>query len=330
MSGGRASKKTISCADNSSFTIAPLLAAKSVPDLFKRCAEILRDRSLLNCKEVTFYRRSNGSFKVAYTTRNSARPLNPARNAALKRLLRGEVPYLSNGRQQITIPMRSRGRLMGLVRLDLHPRGPTRNSRAPGPLVRAKWLSLQSLICMISSVMECFRLQRKLKRQSIIDPLTRVYNRGYFDRQSRIEVLRAKRYSKKITFILVDLDNLKDINDAYGHLEGDNVLHAIGRLLKKNCRQIDLVCRYGGDEFVIVLLETGRRDALKKAEALRKKIEKSNFRSAQHRERIPVSTSFGIAALEGRIRDRAQLFHAADRALYRAKKNGKNRCCCHT
>ena len=233
------------------------------------------------------------------------------------------------GRQGLLLAIRANKRTTGLLRLRCPARSCLLNGKSQSALGRTKWLMLHAINNIIASSLDNFRIRQKLKRQSIIDPLTRVYNRGHFDRQGKLELMRAKRYNKKIAYILIDLDNLKHINDRFGHIEGDQVLRAVGRILKRNCRQIDLVCRYGGDEFVVVLQETGRKDAMRKAEALRRQIHGLATKPTGNEDGVAVSTSIGVATLNDGYDSHTALFHAADQALYQAKLSGKNCCRCY-
>ncbi len=316
-------------ADKLAQLVSTLTSASSVPEIYRQSAAILLDKNVLNCKAVTFYARTNGSYKVAYATGKSSKPISPKTRPSLAKLIDGEIPYLPTGKQGLILPIRTNTRMTGLMRLDCQPRSCLLNGKSKSAIGRAKWLTLHAISSMIASSIENLRIHQKLKRQSIIDPLTRVYNRGHFDRQGKIELLRAKRYNKKIAYILIDIDNLKDINDEFGHMEGDHVLKSIGRILKHNCRQIDLVCRYGGDEFVIVLQETGRKDAMRKAEALHKEMLNLSMKPGHKKTTMPITTSIGVAAISKGLNNHATLFRAADKALYQAKLSGKNRCCCY-
>lgn len=163
----------------------------------------------------------------------------------------------------------------------------------------------------------------KLNYLACIDELTGVYNRRYFAERSQNELLRAKRYNHPLSFIILDIDLFKNINDNYGHLAGDEVLKEIGMICKETTRSMDLVGRFGGEEFMILLPETGVEEAEVIAGRLLKKIEKSE--TVYSGNIIKVTASFGVTgtSLVDNL-DLNTLFKYADKALYNAKDDGRN------
>jgi two-component system cell cycle response regulator len=155
------------------------------------------------------------------------------------------------------------------------------------------------------------------------DALTGCYNRrALFERLER-EVDRVKRYDQGLALLLVDLDNFKDVNDARGHLAGDSVLRQVGDLLRREARSVDVVARYGGDEFVVVLPETTQEGAVIFAERLRAKIGDYDF--AETGAPLYVTVSVGVAAASVERPDTAEgLIARADAAMYEAKGGGRN------
>jgi diguanylate cyclase len=159
---------------------------------------------------------------------------------------------------------------------------------------------------------------------SMIDPLTGVYNRlGYMEGISR-EYARIQRHGGTLSIAIFDLDFFKNINDQFGHATGDKVLSSVAALLRKHVRGVDLICRYGGEEFVLVMPETNLEGAATVADKLRNVIGSSQFRFKD--APVPVTVSCGVASF--RVEDTIdEVFERADRALYRAKNLGRNRCC---
>jgi len=155
-------------------------------------------------------------------------------------------------------------------------------------------------------------------QQSTHDHLTKAYNRQKFDEIYMQEVKRAKRYDTDLCLILLDIDDFKQVNDTYGHDIGDMVLIDISKLIKKNIRDSDLFARWGGEEFVILLPNTGIQMAIEKAELLRQTIEKEEFAKAGY-----ITCSFGVSKYLSN-KNPEYIFKQADNALYLAKHNGKN------
>jgi two-component system cell cycle response regulator len=140
------------------------------------------------------------------------------------------------------------------------------------------------------------------------------------------EMYRAKRYKFPLTLLMADLDHFKKVNDTMGHLAGDYVLRETAELLKKSLRKSDVAARYGGEEFAVLLPETPQEGAFILAERLREKLAATCFNYGEHT--IYVTMSIGIAAHSPETdSSNADLIKKADTALYRAKEDGRNRCC---
>jgi diguanylate cyclase (GGDEF)-like protein len=158
-----------------------------------------------------------------------------------------------------------------------------------------------------------------LETLSVTDELTGLFNRMKLDRSLRHEMERALRYKTPFSVILMDIDHFKNINDTLGHQGGDMVLQRIAATLRDNVREVDIVGRWGGEEFLVICPNTELRGAALAAENLRFKIGKMSVGNA------PSPTAcFGVAEYVAGD-DEASLLHKADRALYRAKDNGRNR-----
>ena len=189
---------------------------------------------------------------------------------------------------------------------------------------QAKLDELNATITHMES--ETKELNHKLQlaqQRALRDPLTELPNRLAYWERCQIELARQQRYQTPLSWVIWDIDHFKQINDQYGHKAGDKALKIIASLLQKHCRQVDFVCRFGGEEFVMMLPETARDDALKLANALRHLIEKTKFNA--NGQLIPVTVSCGIAELAPG-EDAEAVFERADQALYQAKNSGRNRC----
>jgi two-component system cell cycle response regulator len=160
---------------------------------------------------------------------------------------------------------------------------------------------------------------------AITDALTGLYNRRYMETHLTTLVEQAAARGKPLAVLILDIDYFKSINDTYGHESGDDVLRQFGVRMRKSIRGIDLACRYGGEEFVIVMPETDMAVAATVAERLRRRIASEPFAVEQGGRTIEVTISVGIATLEGGEDNAAGILRRADQALYRAKRDGRNR-----
>ena len=166
--------------------------------------------------------------------------------------------------------------------------------------------------------------EQKLQEQAISDPLTGLYNRRYLNEFLPRELGRSGRNAVPVAVMLIDLDHFKRVNDSFGHEAGDIVLVAVGALLKEKVRGSDIACRYGGEEFALVLPETGEEPAARRAEDIRVAI--SNLGLSHARKPLgKVTASFGIALFPDHAQDTDALLRVADVALYAAKGAGRNR-----
>ena len=165
-------------------------------------------------------------------------------------------------------------------------------------------------------------LQARLREQAVRDPLTGLFNRRYLDEVIMSEVARAERGRYPLSLVMCDIDHFKVVNDQYGHLAGDEVLRAFSRLLKQYSRGGDIICRYGGEEFLLVLPGMRRESAVARAEQLRLAFAAALM--SYNATIIRATASFGVATFPENGRDIDALIAAADRALYAAKETGRN------
>jgi len=196
-----------------------------------------------------------------------------------------------------------------------------------------KPLSPTLLCAKIRAVSERSRVQRELKNKlrfaleySAHDALTGLYNRRYFERRLREESAHAKRHKRPFSIILVDIDHFKLVNDTYGHEDGDRVLCHVAELLGGSLREDDIACRFGGEEFVILLRATPGPAARVVANRLRAAIATQGIALGAKDEMRHVTLSGGVAAADERNNyDVENIVDRADKALYRAKRGGRNR-----
>ena len=164
-----------------------------------------------------------------------------------------------------------------------------------------------------------------LERKTEIDSKTGLYNARHFEKVLNNELKRADRFDRPLTIIMADLDLLRNINNTYGHLAGDVVLIGIAKILKDSMREYDLVARFGGEEFSIIIPESTPQQVFERVETIRRKIESTGFEVQTSVVPIQVTMSFGVACRENHGQTSSEILHNADMALYRAKLHGRNR-----
>lgn len=185
-----------------------------------------------------------------------------------------------------------------------------------------KPFNLTELRVRVRSALRLHRLVQMLAQRAQIDGLSGLWNRAYFDRRWAEEVSKASRHQRPLSLAMMDLDHFKSVNDTYGHPAGDAVLQGVARLVQRECRVGDVACRYGGEEFTVIMPDTTPADAVNLCERIRTALASTVW--PRHPERT-ITASIGIAghAAAGDVSPGGWLEHA-DRALYAAKQAGRN------
>ena len=177
---------------------------------------------------------------------------------------------------------------------------------------------------LASALTKAEKLQGLLEKQSLEDQLTGLYNRRYLNHHLQLEFERAIRHQQPLSLVLCDIDHFKRVNDRFSHAMGDEVLRAVGSLLRSNIRQEDIAARFGGEEFVLLLPQTSGQQATTVCEHIRQAIESHAWSVLT--PGLSVTMSFGISDLIS-LNDHEAMLHDADMRLYEAKKNGRNQVC---
>jgi diguanylate cyclase (GGDEF)-like protein/PAS domain S-box-containing protein len=186
----------------------------------------------------------------------------------------------------------------------------------------------QSIVGITRDISERKRRERELREQAIRDGLTGLYNRRYLDATLPRELARVRRDNGVLAVIMADLDFFKRVNDTYGHDAGDEVLRRLADCLLENAREGDVPCRYGGEEFVLVMPGLNAVAARERTETLRRAVEDMQINCGEHAIRVTIS--IGIALFPVHSEDADTLVKYADLALYEAKRSGRNRCVFYT
>jgi diguanylate cyclase (GGDEF)-like protein len=197
-----------------------------------------------------------------------------------------------------------------------------RQSEAFTPTEREVFLYLAG---QVSSSIENIALHELVAEQAVTDELTGLSNPRFFRELIAKESARAERFGHELSLIMIDIDDFKQVNDTYGHLQGDKVLRMVGRVLQIESRGVDEPARYGGEEFAVVLPETGLEGALDLAKRVRARIESERVPRSGGGGAVSITASIGVASLPGSADRGEGLIAAADAALYDAKQAGKNR-----
>lgn len=223
-----------------------------------------------------------------------------------------EIPPTSQPTSTACLPLSAQGESLGWMYL----------SAEPGKLPDESLLITSTE--QLSLALANLRLKEKLKQQSIRDPLTHLFNRRYLEESFERELARCKRRNLPLSLLMIDLDHFKNFNDTYGHSGGDAVLSHFGRLLNASCRREDIPCRYGGEEFVMLLPECDSVSA--KARAITINLATAAMQiKHQDISLATVTASIGVATFPEHGLDINELIQSADLALYRAKALGRNR-----
>ncbi len=218
-------------------------------------------------------------------------------------------------RSLIASPLKTEGRIVGILYVDdFKPRQYT-----------PREISLLSLLSTFAAMaIEKTNLLESTRLLAITDGLTGLYNHRHFRQQLNVEISRADRYHRSLSFMMIDIDYFKNYNDTNGHLKGNEVLKEMGRILKEMSREVDIVARYGGEEFAIIMPETDRLKARAFSERLRKRIESHKFENGHKQPNKKLTVSIGLAAYPEHAGTAFELIEQADKALYEAKYAGRN------
>mgnify|MGYP001384899834 FL=1 len=182
--------------------------------------------------------------------------------------------------------------------------------------------SVVGLIYTLRTSQNNTKLIDVLKDEAMHDGMTGLLNHKFFEKRLDEEIERSNRYNETMTLLFLDLDNFKRINDTHGHQYGDYVLKITASIIQDNVRNIDIVSRYGGEEFSVVLVNANKKVSLKTAERIRKEIENFKFNQNNIKERLTIS--IGMGEFPSDANNKEDIIKYSDSKMYIAKKDGKN------
>ncbi len=224
----------------------------------------------------------------------------------------GYVSFYQETCSTICIPLVAFGQTLGTLVLD---------SAKPGAFHSYEIQPLESVADICATAIQNAHYVDRVKQLAYLDGLTGIFNRRYFELRVTEEIERARRFETGMAVIMVDIDQFKHLNDEFGHILGDEVLRQVSSIFHQQLRKIDVVCRYGGEEFAILLSQTNPHHAQNVADKLRGLVEQWQFPGVPR----PVTISAGAASYPEHGTTRDELVKAADAGLYLAKQTGRNR-----
>jgi len=220
----------------------------------------------------------------------------------------------------ISVPLKIKNQVIGVINAD---------NKREGDVFNTDDLQLLSAFANQAAIaIQNAQLHQEIKGLSITDGLTDLYNFRYLQERLEEETKRAQRFRRPLALIMADIDHFKEFNDTYGHPEGNKVLKVLANILKANVREIDIVGRYGGEEFIIILPEADREEAQRIAERIRIKVEEYNFQNKEDHLNNPnrkITLSLGVTSCFQESISPQNLIYKVDQALYQAKRKGRNR-----
>ncbi|MBP9855259.1 MAG: sensor domain-containing diguanylate cyclase, partial [Candidatus Omnitrophica bacterium] len=230
-------------------------------------------------------------------------------------------PFLKhfNTTDLVVMPLKAKNTVNGIIVAD--------NLYTQKPISEDDLRMFTMLSNQAGLAIENSQLYEKIKYQSYTDSLTDIYNHGFFQDKLNEGLNHAVKTTQNLSLMMLDIDNFKKLNDHFGHQTGDRLLKIIASILKKYSREVDYVCRYGGEEFAIILTDTEKKQAYTIAERIRTNIESYHFEELPQNQKITVS--IGLSTFPEDADNKTELIALADKAMYVAKFSGKNRTCFH-
>ena len=218
-------------------------------------------------------------------------------------------------RAVLCVPLKSKGKVLGVIELL---------NKLDGAVFDGRDLQVVSILADYAAIaIENARLYQRAEELAVTDDVTGIHNSRYFHQILERELNRALRYRRPLSVLFIDLDYFKAVNDTHGHQKGSQVLREVAQVLKTSIRSVDLIARYGGDEFIVVLPDTDAATGAQLGERLRATVAKTEFLAPESLG-LRLTASFGVAAYPDHAQTKEELIRFADQAMYRAKGGRRN------
>lgn len=301
-----------------------LLEREDLNEVFKETAlTMVNDAQFSSC--AVLLKDEQGRLEVKYANPfRSTTSVHVKETAQITRVLSGGEDLVVDEQGVHYASIRAGGVMRGLLQVGL-PKNLQRFYAGHKPIQQSIRDLVSTIADFLGVVISDHENLERIKQQSRMDKLTGLYNRRVFEEQLSTEFRRALRYERDLSLLIMDIDDFKPVNDTWGHQQGDRVLEVIGNLLAGSFRDLDTVCRYGGEEVCVILPETVGEAARVKADQIRRKIAETDIPMLEEPgKNMRITMSVGAACLSKSTTSEEQLLRDADRALYWVKKNGKN------
>lgn len=315
-----------------------LLTVRHEVGVLTKAKSILCEREGMNFEDVTLYMINDSSDAVEQPFADEADdpiPLSEPHPAV--KVVTGESDFERVEPDELCFPLRGSDDRFGAMTIRLRP-DERKLMEADQHVWKGYRETLSILANLIGLIIHNCRLAERERQASIHDSLTGLYNRRYFNKTLQQEAKRAKRYGNPLSLMIIDVDDFKEINDSYGHQEGDRIIQQVARTLEHGSRESDILCRFGGDEFAVVLPSTKGDDAEQLALRIQEQFEQSTFSVNPPDEQvknISLRVSIGIGTRSGKEGeageddngeiDETDLLKVADRCMFQAKASDGTR-----
>jgi diguanylate cyclase (GGDEF)-like protein/PAS domain S-box-containing protein len=312
-----------------------LLTVRHEVGILTRARSILCNRNGMNFEDVEFYKlnQSSEAIKQPFTDEEKD-PIPLTESHPAVRIVTGESDFVQQEPDLVFLPLQGSDERFGAMAIRL-----TSDERSLMEANQHVWKGFRETLSILANLIGLMihncRLADRERNASIHDSLTGVYNRRFLNKTLEQEVDRAKRYDYPLSLMIVDADNFKEINDTFGHQEGDRIIQQIARTLEQSSRESDVLCRFGGDEFSLILPSTNGEDAERLAHRIEERFEDATFTvNVQDGavEEISVRVSIGISTLseldggdDPEALDETDLLRIADRSMFQAKESDQTR-----